>query len=386
MKPRVLFVDDDTLLLSAIGRSFWNRYELVTAESGPAALDIVRRSPPFAVVVADMMMPGMDGITFLKKFAEISSLTTRIMLTGEARLDTAMEAVNHGQVFRFLTKPCDEENFGAVIDVGIRQYQLVTAEKSLLEDTLSGSVQILVELLSVFDPKAFGLTQKVREYALKLASAMNLPAPWDLGLAALLCRIGKLAIPMELHAKVSRGERLTLQETEVFRMVPEYGRAMVTQIPRLQSVARFILYSTKDYDGEGYPVDGIAREDLPLESRILKVATDFVEQSHIRKSKPVVVAQMKTLRGKYDPAVLAALDALVNADKSEFINQSRSLLGFEALRIGMVLAGDLFSDRGFVVLPAGTRLSAFHIERLRSLGTLNGLEEPILVSTFDFQE
>ena len=380
MLPRVLFVDDDRAMLAASARTFMGTFDLVTVESGAQALELAGDFPPFATIVADMQMPVMNGIELLQEFERLSPHTTRIMLTGQADLGTAMEAVNCGNVFRFLTKPCSHAALEATIQAGVGQYQLVTAERVLLEETLTGSVQTLVDLLSVFDPKAFGRSQEVRDYSLRLAAELGLQAPWDLGLAASLMQIGKLAIPMDLHAKANRGERLSIQETEVFRRIPEAGARMVKHIPRLQSVARIIQYSAKDFNGRGYPSDGVSGLDLPLEARILKVASDFVEMMHLRKAKQVVAAQMKLSEGKYDPDVLEAMEGLLDAAHGTQGEQARDLIKVEDLKTGMVLASDLSSQEGLVLLTAGTRLSGFHLEKLRALRALHGIEEPVLVA------
>ena len=380
MLPRVLFVDDDRSMLLAIQRAFQGRLDVVTVTSGEEALKLAGHFPPFSVIVADMHMPGMNGIDLLQEFERCSRETTRIMLTGQADLDTAMEAVNCGNVFRFLTKPCSPRALAATIDAGVQQYQLVTAERVLLEETLSGSIQTLVDLLSVFDPKAFGRSQEVRDYCLRLASQLGLSAPWDLGLAASLARIGALAIPLELHARVNRGEALSAEEAQVFARVPEYGARMISRIPRLQSVARIVLYATKAFNGEGHPVDGVAGDQLPLEARILKVASDFVEQLRLRKAWPVVVAQMGLAEGRYDPWVLNALEAVLEPSRGVTDELPREFLRVDDLETGMVLAADLASGNGQVQLPAGTRLSGFHLEKLRLLRALHGIEEPVVIS------
>ena len=380
MLPRVLFVDDDRSLLLSLQRAFQGRLDVVTVTSGEEALKLAGHFPPFSVLVADMHMPGMSGIDLLQEFEHCSRETTRIMLTGQADLDTAMEAVNCGNVFRFLTKPCSPRALEATIDAAVQQYQLVTSERVLLEETLSGSIQTLVDLLSVFDPKAFGQSQEVREYCLRLASQLGLSAPWDLGLAASLARIGALAIPMELHARTNRGEALTAEEARIFARIPEYGSRMISRIPRLQSVARIVLYSTKAFSGEGYPVDGVAGAELPLEARILRVATDFVAMMRLRKAWPVVIAQMGLTEGRYDPWVLSALEAVLEPSRGGTVEMPREFLRVDDLETGMVLASDLTSTNGLVQMSAGTRLSGFHLEKLRLLRALHGIEEPVIIS------
>jgi response regulator RpfG family c-di-GMP phosphodiesterase len=307
------------------------------------------------------------------------------MLTGQADLDTAMDAVNKGRVFRFLNKPCDEETLAEVVEAGIRQYELVTSERILLEQTLTGSLQVLVDLLSISDPKLFGRAEEVKRWALDLAEWMGIGHPWDLGIAALLAPIGRMAIPIDLLGRMYRGDRLTIQEQEAFRTIPETGARIVANIPRLKPVSRIILYSTKNFDGEGYPMDEVKGEDLPLESRILRLATDFVEEAQVRQrhSKALVYERFRLTPGKYDPALLRALGQMLGTAAEGEQEVPHRLLGIEELQPGMVLVGDVLSPDGLILLPAGTRLSVLHLERLRSLSLLSRLEEPLLVECPD---
>ncbi|NTW85141.1 MAG: response regulator [Holophagaceae bacterium] len=380
MKPRVLLVDDDVLLLRSLGRILRDEFEVVTAESGEAALQVLFDAAPFAVVIADMMMPGMDGIHFLDQWKFLSPNTTRVMLTGQAELGTAIDAVNQGQVFRFLTKPIKGDDLRLVLVDAVNQYELVMAERTLLEQTLTGSVQTLVELLSLFDPKGFGRTKEMRDLAVAIAEKFSLDVGWDIGLAALLARIGWLAIPVEVQAKITRGERLSIQENEMFLRAPEVGSNIIANIPRLQSVAQIIKYSTKNYDGTGYPNERIQREDLPLGSRILKVVSEYVNRLQIRKSKMVVFSEIETGAGtKYDPDVLKALGEIIHVPVSEA--ERHVLLALDELQPGMVLADDVYvTNNEIAVLPMGTQLNLLHIEKLRNYSLGTTLAGPIMIN------
>ncbi len=380
MKPRVLLVDDDVLLLRSLGRILRDEFEVVTAESGEAALQVLFDAAPFAVVIADMMMPGMDGIHFLDQWKFLSPNTTRVMLTGQAELGTAIDAVNQGQVFRFLTKPIKGDDLRLVLVDAVNQYELVMAERTLLEQTLTGSVQTLVELLSLFDPKGFGRTKEIRDLAVAIAEKFSLDVGWDIGLAALLARIGWLAIPLEIQAKISRGERLSPQENEMFLRAPEVGSNIIANIPRLQSVAQIIKYSTKNYDGTGYPNERIQRDDLPLGSRILKVVSEYVNRLQVRKSKMVVFSEIETGAGtKYDPDVLKALGELIHVPVSEA--ERHVLLALDELQPGMVLADDVYvTNNEIAVLPMGTQLNLLHIEKLRNYSLGTTLAGPIMIN------
>ncbi|MBM3834120.1 MAG: response regulator [Verrucomicrobia bacterium] len=128
MTEKILCVDDDANILSAYERNLRRRFSIQTALGGEEALKIVRNDGPFAIVAADMRMPGLNGIELLTKIREIAPDTVRIMLTGNAEQQTAVEAINKGHIFRFLNKPCSPEFLGAALESGLQQYRLITAE------------------------------------------------------------------------------------------------------------------------------------------------------------------------------------------------------------------------------------------------------------------
>jgi len=143
MNEKILFVDDDTNLLAAMERNLRLKFHLETAASGEAGLAKMAAEGPFAVIVADMQMPGMNGVQLLSEAQKRHPDTVRLMLTGNADQLTAAEAVNIGHVFQFLTKPCPAETVGLALQAGLKQYQLITAERELLEKTLNGCVKVI---------------------------------------------------------------------------------------------------------------------------------------------------------------------------------------------------------------------------------------------------
>ncbi len=146
MNERVLFVDDDANLLASYRRQLRDQYSLDTAPDGAKGLEAVLNRGPYALVVSDFRMPVMDGLHFLSRVRESSPETVRILLTGYADLSTAIEAVNAGNIFRLLTKPCPHEALRAALEAGCRQYRLlrsererVAREKATLEEQLRQS-------------------------------------------------------------------------------------------------------------------------------------------------------------------------------------------------------------------------------------------------------
>jgi DNA-binding NtrC family response regulator len=141
MSDRILFVDDEPAVLDGYCRLLHKEFSMLTAVGGAAGLELIEgaKTDPFAIVVSDMRMPGMDGVQFLSRVRALSPDTVRIALTGQADMQTAADCVNEGSIFRFLTKPCQKDVLGRALTSGLVQYRLVLAEKELLEKTLSKS-------------------------------------------------------------------------------------------------------------------------------------------------------------------------------------------------------------------------------------------------------
>jgi DNA-binding NtrC family response regulator len=124
MSEAILFVDDEVNVLDGLKRQFHGKYKVEVATSGRDALTIVRERGPFAVVIADMKMPGMSGIDLMMTLYNDAPHTARIILTGFADRPAAIEAVKKGHVFHFLSKPCSEEALTMAIQAGIDLYRL----------------------------------------------------------------------------------------------------------------------------------------------------------------------------------------------------------------------------------------------------------------------
>src|SRR5690606_6451856 len=165
MNRRVLFVDDELAVLEGIRRNLRKDFEVHTATDPRAALAALGAGQPFAVIVADMRMPGMDGVEFLYQARKAAPSSVRLMLTGDADRATAIGAVNRGDVFKFLTKPCDAEVLRKVVELAIRQHDVALAEKEMLENTVRASVNALAEVLALAKPIAFGRVHRLRSVA-----------------------------------------------------------------------------------------------------------------------------------------------------------------------------------------------------------------------------
>jgi signal transduction histidine kinase len=148
---RILLVDDEANVIASLRRQLHKQpYEIYDAPSGVEGLVRIKEKGPFAVIVSDYRMPGMDGIEFLARSQDGSPDASRIMLTGSNETEVAIKAVNHGNIFRFLLKPIGPESLISTIQAGVEQHRLIMAERSLLAE-LSMMQQIDLELNSSLD-------------------------------------------------------------------------------------------------------------------------------------------------------------------------------------------------------------------------------------------
>jgi response regulator RpfG family c-di-GMP phosphodiesterase len=205
-------VDDDSNILDGYRRSLSREFLIETAMGGEQALKLAADSGPYAVVVSDMRMPGMDGIQLLSKIKAQSPDTIRVMLTGNAEIETAINAINEGSIFRFLTKPCSKEMMAKTLTAALVQYRLVTAEKQLLEQTLSRSIQVLTEVLSLVNPTAFSRAERARRYIHHIVTSMKLGNPWQYEVAAMMSQLGCVTLAPETIEAVYNGEKLSPTE------------------------------------------------------------------------------------------------------------------------------------------------------------------------------
>jgi len=158
MKPRILLVDDDPLLLAGLKRQLRRRFDVAIAAGGAEALSMVAEQAPYAVVVSDYRMPGMNGIDLLARIKSLQPDTVRMMLTGSTDLATAVNAVNQGHIFQFHLKPCPAEDLARAIDEGVAHYRQVTARTSQMQ-AMEKSMALASEVQRNLMPKDHMITE-----------------------------------------------------------------------------------------------------------------------------------------------------------------------------------------------------------------------------------
>jgi len=374
MSERILCVDDDPNILQAYQRALRKRFQIEIALGGEEALRAIVSQGPYAVVVADMRMPGMNGVEVLKRVKAHAKDTVRMMLTGNADQRTALEAVNEGHIFRFMTKPCPPETFAKVLEAALAQYRLIRTERDLLSKTFGACVKVLTDVLSAVSPTAFGKATRVRQTVRELCQELGLKS-WQIEVAAMLSQIGCVSIPERVLARAYDDKELTPAERTMFDACPLAGQQLIARIPRMEDVAEIIAYQQQHYDGRGVPGDGRRAEEIPLGSRILKVALDFDTLISAKHSNETAMAVLNDRPGRYDPAVLAALKGVLAITAAPIIRR----VSVFNLVDGLTLAENIVTNSGTLVLARGQEISRAMRLRLRNFSANVGVQPSVRV-------
>ncbi len=372
MTEKILFVDDEINILESIARQLRKRFKLKIASSGPEALQILKEDGPFSVIVADMRMPGMDGVQLLSIVKDLYPDMVRMMLTGNADQETAIEAVNKGQIFKFLNKPCPTSVLVPSLALAQRQYRLVTAEKELLDQTLKGSVKVLSELLSLSNPMAFSCGYRIKNLVVKLAQLMDLAQIWKYEVAALMSQIGCITLPTDILNKKHANVELTEEEDEMYRNHPKVGAGLLADIPRLESVVGMISEQLRRYDE--FTEDVGVDEESALGAQILRASLDYDLLLFLGKSHKEAVDELFADKGKYNPEILNHLRTVKLEEGSRVVS-----VKVQDISIGMIAEEDILAKNGILLTPKGQEITWSVLQGLVNFSKQVGVREPIRV-------
>ncbi|MCX8053347.1 MAG: response regulator [Armatimonadetes bacterium] len=375
MGEKILFVDDDPSILAGFYRQLRQQFEVHTAEGPEAGLDAVAKNGPYAVVVSDLRMPGMDGINFLGRVYDWNPDTVRIMLTGNADLQAAIAAVNEGNIFRFLTKPVSPDTLLKTLQAAVQQYNLITSERVLLQKTLSGSIQVLIDVLSLTNPIAFSRASRIRRYIQRMASYLSIKTSWQFELAALLSQVGCVALDPAILEKTRRGQSLTPQEEEALNSHPTVAQRLLANIPRLESVAEMVgLQQVPFASFTSRSVSG-SSDVVNLGAQMLRVALDFDQLVNNGESPEDAIKVMVSRPDLYNPRLVLAL----GDTHAVSANVDARTVRASDLRVGMKIVKDIRSKAGILLVAGGQEVTESILEYLSYWVQREEVEEPVSV-------
>lgn len=372
MAEKILLVDDEFNVLDGYRRSLSREFLLETALGGQQALKLAAENGPYAVVVSDMRMPGMDGIQVLSKIKAQSPDTVRIMLTGNADMETAVNAINEGSIFRFLNKPCSKEMMAKTLTAALVQYRLVTAEKQLLEQTLGGTIQVLGEVLSLVNPAAFGRAERARRYIHHVVTAMSLPNPWQYEVAAMMSQLGCVTLAPETIDAAYSGKSLSPDEQAQYDAHPSVACELISKIPRLEPIAWMI-----EHQNQPVPeAHGSEMADIRLGAGILRLTLAYEKLIQKGASRTEAAHSLARQNKNFSPEFFTALVALDPNAEEGGTRKCR----IEDLSPGMIIQQEVRSHEGVLLVSKGQEVTSALLFKLKNFHARRAITGDVTVS------
>lgn len=417
----LLFVDDEPGILSALRRLFRpHGYTILIAESGAAGLAELEKTP-VDLVISDMRMPEMDGAAFLREVRKRWPDTIRILLTGYADVTSTVAAINEGEIYRYISKPWNDEEILKTVQDALDRNRLERENKRLtalaqaqneelkalnaslekkvadrtaevrqalsfveqahgeLKKSFLTTVQVFASLAELRSGAAgsrlAGHGRRVADMARNLAQRLGIPdnEVQNIMLAGLLHDIGKLGWPDELLGKPFN--TLTPDQRAQVIKHPVVGQNILISIEKFKDVALLVRHHHECFDGSGYP-DRLAGVAIPQGGRILAVVNDYdalqvgtLAQRPLRPEE--ALAYILDNRGKrYDPTVVEAFAKLIAETRKT--GPVEVPLRTMHLKPGMLLSRDLPHRDGYMLLAKGSTLTADIIAQLIRLEQSEG--------------
>ncbi|MDD2710681.1 MAG: response regulator [Verrucomicrobiae bacterium] len=418
---KVLLVDDEESVLSACSRLLHKEAFSVVCTTSPEQAIELARSGDFAVVVSDHRMPAMEGTQLLARIREIAPDTVRLMLTGYADAKAAVDAINQGAVYRFLSKPWNDEELKTAVRQGVAQFGMVRENRRLqeltakqnaelqelnqgleqkvlerteeirrlnqnLEKSFFATIRVLAETSEIHSSLVGCHSKRVSALAKELGKRMNLPPRdmFELEIAGMLHDLGKMGVPSEILERPEAG--LTGVQREIFRKHPVKGEQILRLVPGLGNVPLYIRHHHEKFDGSGYP-DGLKGTDIPLISRIIAVADGYDKLLYARSTFDQATAEesLKQVQelcpSKYDGDAVAVLANYVHEEMQDVNKLLEVEVRIKDLQPGMIMARDVVTASGMLLIPKDKEIGERDVERIANFQET----DPIVDSLFIYR-
>ena len=323
MPQKIMIVDEEPADLRRLERLFGPTCQVLCATSGEEAQRLLEQHD-VALMITELRLPGASGAGLLEHAAALRPHMVRIILTAHADADALAEAINRGQVYRYVTKPWDDEDIRLTVARALQHYEAAKSGHEAEENNkrlarrlramTRGVVRAIADTLEAKDRYVYGHARRVSGYASAIGRRMRLGtgALEQLSLAALLHDVGKISTPDSILLKPAA---LTEEERAVVRLHSERGARLLAAVPEMEEVAAGVRHHHEDWDGTGYP-EGLAGERIPLASRIIRVADAYDAMTSPRPFRDALDHEraVRALRegagAQFDPEVVAAFCGL----------------------------------------------------------------------------
>jgi len=359
--PRVLCVDDDERLLAGLELRLRRSFDVVTATSAADALAKLERSTPFAAVISDMRMPHADGARLLSAIRRVSPETTRILLTGQADVASAIAAVNDGEIFRFLLKPIEAPQLVAVLDEAVARHRAMLAQRGFVEQVLRATADIMSASMGTLAPALAVQSARARSMVAEIAATVAARQGWIAEVACVLVHLALARVASDVARRWRTGTALSPDEVHAVVGAMRETQAMLRHVPESDAISDAIAAVTSSRDGAEWrrvaPSDGIA-------ARILSLVLLFDASLQRGLSAPEAVEALRA-EGVAEEATM--IEAIAAAASRLEPGSTRGALG--RLNPGRRLVHDVRLPNGVLFLPKG------HDITLATLDMLDALDE-----------
>jgi response regulator RpfG family c-di-GMP phosphodiesterase len=393
-------VDDEELIAVALGEILRQaKYEVVTFSQPLLALEELKRRD-FSIVISDQRMPGLSGLELLSEAKKLRPNATRILITGVLDLNTVIEAINKGEIFRFIVKPWLREEFLATISNAQHRYELLCQNdllqasvkdlikqltlantsleekleaaagqqkqlselKAKLEKTIVTSREFWLHVLEEFSPALGAQTRCAFQVCQSLAEMLKLSTD-DVSVftsAACLYDIGLLSLPRSMLQRwQEKPEELQEAEWELISQHPVFSQQLGVSASGSVQVAEIVRSHHENFDGGGYP-DGLSGEGIPWLARLLAPVVSYASS---REPVAQRIVELKAGAGSvFDPK---AVQVLLRALPMAGLPSQERAVSLKDLAPGMIVARGVYSQTGVLLASEGQRLSEAYIQKLR---------------------
>ena len=389
----ILLVDDETSILTSLYRVFRKEgYEVLISEDPVEALNILNERKVH-LIISDYRMPTLDGITFLRNAMNLQPDAIRIVLSGYAESSVIIAAINDGGIYKFITKPWEDDLLKVEVRHALERYELGSTNRRLLEDIkrqneelksinqllsekineIQESILCTIEMLSyILKTKNHKLPTNIEEIdriSLKVSHRLGLSKEETktLCIAAKLNDLGNIGIDSGI---LNKPEKLTLEERKEVEQHPVIGETILSFLKGFETVSRVIRHHHENYDGSGYP-DGLYRDDIPVIARIihlLDVYDALISHRPYRPAMEYLDVKKILLAGKgkkYDPEILDIFIEVLEGREEES-GSDIIAIAVNELKEGMVLASDIKTERGLLLIPRGEVIQRSHISKIEN--------------------
>ena len=363
----VLVVDDDPNVLAAHRRTL-RQFNVTFALNGYEALDRMRDTL-FAVCVVDMRMPGMAGDSLLARIRDTYPDTIRIVLTGDADIRTAVAAVNDGQIFRFLAKPCPAPAVAKAVTDGLQQYRLMRGERDLMEKTLSGIVRVLTEVLSAVNPAAHIYTLRIREHVQRVTTRLRLSDAWQYDMAAMLSQLGCIGLPADLLSTVYTGGELSDADRQRYEVHAAFAHELLSNIPRLETIAWMIARQHEPVDTVRAAQPILMRDPAEIGGAILHAVIELERLVASGMTDGEAIAGMRTRPQEFDAAIVTALTRAVDS----LPRTTTARVAVADLTVGMTIANGVRTHTGLMLARPDQEVTPPLLARLQNFARVGSI-------------